>query len=320
MNKYEIKRLAIFEKYSDQLHRLVDLGLYKLDLKFDRTYICPICMEQFSLDDLDTSSANHLTLEDAPPKSLGGKANTLTCKNCNNQSGHKIDFHLLEHLNELGIRNFSPNTGSKVQLLHNGNQVQGTVNVDEKGNITIIHSEKVNNPKNLQGYIKATGKGDVVEIKFPSSRVQVRRFETALLKTAYIMAFEQFGYALILHDSYDIIRQQICNPDDELYPTSFWSQQSSVKKAHEGVYFIKTSGFEGFHAMFVLKNEDSETGYIVYLPVSAKTLKLVVKKLKQQEAGLSLSYESYEADSYFDGETNIKMMVDYLNIRSTKSA
>ncbi|MDD4438113.1 MAG: HNH endonuclease [Tissierellia bacterium] len=40
-------------------------------------------------------------MEDAPPKSLGGKANTLTCKTCNSKCGHEIDFHLTERLLEI---------------------------------------------------------------------------------------------------------------------------------------------------------------------------------------------------------------------------
>lgn len=43
-------------------------------------------------------SENPLTLEDAPPKSLGGKAHVLTCKECNNKAGQKIDYHLTERM------------------------------------------------------------------------------------------------------------------------------------------------------------------------------------------------------------------------------
>src|SRR5450759_5042191 len=72
MSRGATKRLEIFNKYSKQLSSLVKLGLCDLKLEYKKTFICPTCLHQFSEDDLDISKENFLTLEDAPPKSLGG--------------------------------------------------------------------------------------------------------------------------------------------------------------------------------------------------------------------------------------------------------
>jgi len=120
MGKIEHRRQIIFDRYSKQLHNLVSYNLIDYELKYEQTYICPICLNQFSEKDLDTSLENFLTLEDAPPKSLGGKANTLTCKKCNNESGYKIDFHLTQKLHEVGVESFKPKTTSKVSIIHKG--------------------------------------------------------------------------------------------------------------------------------------------------------------------------------------------------------
>ena len=55
-------RQKLFDKFSNQLHRLIELKLYDIDLKFDKTFICPICLKQFSENDLDTTLVNYLTL------------------------------------------------------------------------------------------------------------------------------------------------------------------------------------------------------------------------------------------------------------------
>jgi len=317
MSKQKDKRQILFDLYSNQLKNLNELGLCEIDLIFENTYICPICFKQFSETDLDTSKENFLTLEDAPPKSLGGKANTLTCKKCNNESGHIIDFHLVEKLRELDIHSFLPNTGSKVNLTHKGVKVQGIVKVSEKGIITITHLKKTNNPIYLKEYITKTKKDDITELEFPASRVDFKKFEIALLKTAYILAFEKFGYPLILSKAFDIIRNQLQNPDDHIYPNGFWTTQSVFNKTNKGVHLITTEGFEGFQAIFILETGNNSFGYGVYLPSSEKTLFQVVEKLKEQKAGFILRYESFYESDYLSDISNQKLCADFMKKRNT---
>ena len=315
MSRNDAKRLEIFHKYSKQLNDLRDLGIYNIQLPYEKTYICPICFNHFSEDDLNTSNLNFLTLEDAPPKSLGGKANTLTCKKCNNEAGHQIDVHLIERLKELDVRSFLPNTGSRITITHEGIKVQGTLEVDENGVITITHLDKVNNPVALSDYISKTGVGEIRSIDFPVSRVDAKRLEVALLKTAYILAFEKYGYPLILSKSFDIIRQQLNNPDEDLYPSGFWARDTIFKAENSGVHLITSKGFEGWQAIFVLHTEAAEFGFGVYLPTSAKTLNQVVDRLKVQQAGFELRCESYAKTDYFNDSESQSMLVEFMKKR-----
>lgn len=307
------KRQFLFEKYSKQLSDIVQARLYDIKLAYDQTFICPICLNQFSVEDLDITKPNHLTLEDAPPYSLGGTANTLTCKKCNNESGHKIDFHLVEFLNELQIRNFSPNTEAKVTLEHKGEKVQGLLKIDNEGGITITHLFKNNNPHKLEKYVDQTGRGDYPILFFKASRVEAKKVEVALLKSAYILAFEHYGYALILSHAFDVVRQQILNPDDEIYPNGFWSKQNSYNEQSAGVHFITSKNYEGIMSIFILKtNNGTKDGYGVYLPISIHNYKAVIENLKQLGAGDELSFESYMNTDYFNDAINQKMCVRFL--------
>lgn len=316
MSKEE-KRKRLFEKYSKQLSDVVQAGLYSIELSYDQTFICPICLNQFSVEDLDITKPNHLTLEDAPPYSLGGTANTLTCKKCNNESGHKIDFHLVELLNEQEIRNFSPNTEAKVTVEHKGEKVQGLLKIDDEGVITITHLLKTNNPEKLEKYVDKTGKGDKPILFFKASRVDAKKVEVALLKSAYILAFEHYGYPLILSKAFDVVRQQILNPDDEIYPNGFWSKQSSYTEQSAGVHFINSKNYEGIMSIFVLKTDNgTKDGYGVYLPISIHSYKEVIENLKVLEAGAELGFESYMNTDYFNDATNQKMCVSFLEKRN----
>lgn len=312
------KRKRIFDKYVSQLKSLHDNGLLPENIEYkEGVYICPICLNEFTEDDLKDDSTNMLTLEDAPPKSLGGHANTLTCKTCNSRCGHEIDFHLTERLVELDERAFRPNIKSKARFTHNGLQVQGEINIDSEGKITVLHDKKNNHPEKLETYVKSTGKNDIVDIEFKPSRVDKHRLEVALLKTAYLLAFEQYGYSLILSTPYNIVREQLMRPDLEIYPEGFWTKQSSFKKEHEGVHVITSQGFEGFHAIFSLKTKASENRFGVYLPVSETSTNEVIGKLKEQEAGFGLRMESYMNNDYFGETENMILMTKYLKEKNT---
>lgn len=318
MNKTEAKRKRLFDKYAKQLSEIVQAGLYKIELKFEKTFICPICLNHFSEDDLDINKKNHLTLEDAPPYSLGGKANTLTCKKCNNESGYKIDSHLVKLLNEQEIRNFLPNTEANVILEHKGEKAQGHLKIDENGIMTIHHLLKNNNPKKLEKYVEKTGKGDIPILTFKASRVEIKKVEVALLKSAYILAFQHYGYPLILSKAFDVVRRQISNPDEEIYPNGFWSKQDSYNEESAGVHFISSKKLEGIMSIFILETDNgTKGGYGVYLPVSNNEYEEVIESLKQIEAGDELAFDSYMNIDYFNNKINQKMCTEFMNKRNS---
>ncbi len=291
MGKSEDKRRRIFDKYSYQLYGLQIQGLLPLKhqhLKFEKTYICPVCLNHFSPDDLETHLCNFLTLEDAPQKSLGGKSNTLTCKQCNNTCGREIDFHLVERMFEQDRRKFLPNTKGKIKFILDGKEVHGEFSVDKNGKITVIHSKKNNHPEKSKNFIENTGKGSIVTIEHKPSRVDVNRLEIALLKTAYILAFEKFGYSIILDECFDIVREQLLYPDIKIYPEGFWTKKQIFTKHHEGVHMILTEGYYGLFCIFPLKTPSTTNRFGVYLPLPNGDTKSVVAKLKKLEGGLAL--------------------------------
>lgn len=307
------KRKRIFDKFVGQLKKMKENQILPDFIEYEEgVYICPICLNKFTPSDLNNSSNNMLTLEDAPPKSLGGKANTLTCKSCNNKCGHDIDFHLTERLLEIDARSFLPNSRAKATFSHNGIMVGGMLNVDSEGVITVLHDKKYNHPEKLDNYVSITGNNDVIDIKFEHSRVDMHRLGVALLKTAYILAFEQYGYILILNKSYNIVREQLKNPDLVIYPDGFWTKQRSFKKENEGVFIIESEGFEGFEAIFLLKTESSEYRNGVYLPVDDNMTIQIIEKFKVQEAGFILKLKSLSAFNYFEDIGKMKCLSDYL--------
>src|SRR5690625_8043612 len=62
----------------------------------------------------------YLTLEDMPPKSLGGKPSALTCTSCNNKSGHERDARLSQKLMSIDAKSYIHNSNADTTITFNG--------------------------------------------------------------------------------------------------------------------------------------------------------------------------------------------------------
>jgi len=278
------KRLALFKLYSDNLTLLKGNGLLpNITPKYDRTYICPICLTHFSEEEaMNTDADNFLTFEDVPPVSLGGKANILTCKHCNNTCGHTIDVHLSERMKEWDKHQFLPGTEAKVKIEVDKKVVQAEIIVQEGGIIQVKNSYKNNNPVTLDDYIKSISDSEnpVVNLKFSPTRVNPDRLQIALLKIGYLMTFKKFGYAFLLDSMYDKIRTQLLSPDEKIYPPHFWSN-GDFPLEHGGAPIITEKGLECIAPIFPLIT-NATRAFITIIPLTAKPIEEVIDTLKKR--------------------------------------
>jgi hypothetical protein len=291
------KRLRLFRRYSNHLNLLKENGLLPdVKLKHDRTYICPICLEQYSEEEgLNTQAQNYLTFEDIPPVTLGGRANILTCRRCNNVCGQTIDHHLTNRMREWDAQQFLPGTEANVKIEYQNRTLQGTIIIEEDGTKRMKHSPGRNHPATLNEYIESVSKPEerIVNLKFLPSKVNFDRLQIALLKIGYLMIFEKFGYAFILDPIYDSVRQQILNPDERIYPAQFWSNQDFLIEKI-GVQVVTDRGLECIASVFPLRTHTTRT-FITFLPLPVRPIEGVLETLK----------------SSIDGETRMVGMTTY---------
>jgi hypothetical protein len=282
MTEGEKKRKYIFDRYSENLSFLKINGIIDIDLLFEKTYICPICLNQFSEESLNQSIENPLTLEDAPPKSLGGKANILTCKKCNNTCGHKIDKHLTSRMLELDYHRFLPNTDFTAKFEIDGNIVQGKISIDDNGIMDVYYINKNNNPIKLQDYIeKINNNGTLTNIKIDKKQVNPINLQVALLKSGYLLIFEKYGYSLILNTTYARVREQLLNPQEVIYPLDFWLKAPLTKELF-GVPFIIEKGIESICPIFPLKTKSSERVFLTIIPLYNKPIEDTISSFKKK--------------------------------------
>lgn len=281
----KIKREQLFDLFSKNLNWVKELPEISFVPDFNDGYICPLCFNLFDKDDLNPKAKNPLTLEDVPPKSLGGKVMTLTCKDCNSKSGHKLDNHLLNRLLELDSFSFLPNSNSDVSFHLNDNIVNGKLNFDNDGKLEMHIQTDRSNPKmakdfnrdmftpkevsndffNTFGEINKKVKTPPFTINF-KRKSDEKRAKVALLRIAYLIAFSNLGNAFIINSGLYKIREQIKNPDKDLIPDAFIINYEFPKKL-EGINIItEPKSLRSLLIIFRLETKSKSRQFSVLLP------------------------------------------------------
>lgn len=316
MAQQDGKRVALFTKFTNQLDILSSLKLLPshLDLKYSPTYICPICAKPFGQRDLEQSSPNRLTLEDAPPDSLGGRKIALTCKKCNNTCGYQIDSHLNLGMNELDKKSLLPGSEIDLYFIRDGKKVNGQLTVGDDGLAKAVHMTKQNNPKLLNDYLIGVRVDTVkpsIEIEFKKSKLDQRKLGLALLKTAYVLTFAKFGYTFLMDKGYDRIREQLLHPEKDIYPLNFWTSKP-FEQQHEGVHLLLNDGCEGFFCVFPLVTKLQTRRFGVYIPALGIPIEQALKRLDTGN-GFSLRLDRAEGD--FLGDSHMIREIERWNRR-----
>ena len=235
---------TLFSKYSHNLSLLRELGCIDNDAEF----ICPICLQTFTNKDIDI-----LSMEDAPPESLGGKKICITCKNCNNKCGHNIDNYLFNHINSYERSQMLPDTSGKIALLAHGQEIFGSIKnkINGRATIRVPMTNKGNNPIKAQNFVNSHRYMDTIQIRNVYPEQDSFKAKVAMLKTAYIILFSKYGYAFLLNKSYDIIRSQIQNPNKKIID-NIWVKIGASPLV-DNIYIITEKGCEGFFVQYTLK-------------------------------------------------------------------
>lgn len=286
MNKKITLKQKLYEIYSQNLSWVKEYSNVSFQPDFNNGYICPLCFNLFSSDSLSDSCLNPLTFDHNPPKSLGGKHGMLKCKQCNSKTGYKLDSHLLTRLEELDFLSFKPNSKARTILESDSNRVTADFSFDEKEKITINIDRKNSNPFQVDNFLanksynyKAydpflEGHGFYefgtnwqlnFSMKFQSKSME-RFAEIALLKIAYLYAFQKFGHGFLISSSLYPIREQILNPEKQIIKEPFWIKCDFPEKA-VGLNVIKEpKELQCFLIIFNLSINNSRQQFAIALP------------------------------------------------------
>jgi hypothetical protein len=281
------KKEIIFNLFSQNLEWVKENPSIKFKPDFTNGYICPLCFDVFFKKDLDITSGNYLTLEDIPPKSLGGNPKALTCKKCNNESGKELDVHLLNRLLEIDSNSFLPNSKTAATYEINGFKMNGAFEFDENGKAIISFEPKHSNPKDADNFMNNLfppktlysplfhfNRGFENETRSPTFNIKPnrllkadeRRAEIAVLRIAYLIAFSTLGNGFLINAGLYKVRDQILNPDKSILTKPFWLNYDFPKEM-EGIHIITLpKELRSFLIIFSLKTKSKSRRFSIVLP------------------------------------------------------
>ncbi|MBU2936504.1 MULTISPECIES: HNH endonuclease [Pacificibacter] len=171
-------------------------------------YRCPICCSDYDARAIKKDAAidYRLTLEHAPPASVGGKVVALTCKKCNNELGSKLDSQISAR--EQFFRFIDPNrpdpkpfpgkiTLSEDPTITTNIQISGKI-----GSKINVRAGKNNKPSHLSGTREKIAEIYLSQRSF-NGKISVptydkKRAKLAFLKNAFLCLFAKFGYTYAL--------------------------------------------------------------------------------------------------------------------------
>lgn len=318
------KKKKIFNIYAENFRFIKEHSSLKEN--FDKGFgcFCPICMKYFELNSL-FDKENPLTLEHNPPKKLGGKSNLLTCKTCNSNAGNQLDKELLETLLNNDFNNFKPNSEIKTRL-HNKHITPGSVNaklmIDNEGKLIIDVNRKNNNPEILDNFLisgEHTFKSPLfhdfsetghthrlpITIKMAQNRNE-QKVKTALLKIAYLSAFEKLGHIFLFSENINIIREQIKNPEKEIIKDPCWIDYRFPDDLLGVNVITKPRELRSILVVFDLVTKSDTYRYSICLPGFSDGDEKIYENISKILCRDKNDIENIEVNNYINSKYDIK--------------
>lgn len=197
----------------EQIFNLFSNNLTSLFPVYTDVYACPLCKVLFTKDSI---KSGQLTLEHIIPDALDGKLYVLLCKDCNSLCGSELDIHLVNKIRSLNIIDENHKKPIKVTMNIGDIYARGSLSVSSDKSIQITVNSKLTNPEHENEFYELFKyKNATIELNGNFNYIHDRVL-IALLKIGYLIFFHYFGY-IALHNSYDIIRNQILNPNVDIF-------------------------------------------------------------------------------------------------------
>ena len=192
-------------------------------------YLCPLCLKNWILAEQVNGLSMNLDFspDHYPPKSAGGQFmfSLLTCKTCNSEAGFQYDFSLKRKIQEIAFKKSIPNASipgySKITDVIGS--YPGLFKMDDTGKIEVSlkPNENIHAPF-LDQFIEASKNRLDYHIDFTIKSVEPKLVSKALLKTAYLICFECWGYEFVFSSNAELMRQVLRGEAE--YPIKDMSQ------------------------------------------------------------------------------------------------
>lgn len=292
----------MFDVYHQHLNLLKEL---KMTVRTE-DYICPLCLDGFSKDDI-----NLLSLEDAPQEQLGGKKIAITCKHCNNTCGHTIDFNLINYIDIYERKQFLAGSDRKIKItdLGIGEPINAFLEIrDNNEKVLQIHRNYYKSP-NHRERLSLLVKDKMIMVHDKPTKTDTRKVSAAIIKNAYIILFSKTGYTFLLDDYYNRIRMNIKDPDNNSLLNGLWKPIKETN-CDDGVYLSRNKLFRGFYVIFTVSRIHNYR-FITYIPSPLVDFERAVEAFRELKTDEGLLWKKIGDESLLYNEYEIKSLKEW---------
>ena len=202
-------------------------------------YACPICARA-------TTSVEALTVEDVPPRRVGGKPLILTCEPCNSKGGRLLDVHWGHLLDVESLMRGELSQALTVQLDIGGARTTAELTAEGKifkaagmkaaSNPAAIEAQK----QTLSKLLTPTGMTTAIafNMTLSRSRFKERNARLSILRAGYLVGVAVTGYRFL--PSWRRIRELVFDPsgaDDDLLQLVRFDKSHPLDRRQLGVIF-----------------------------------------------------------------------------------
>lgn len=204
-------------------------------------YICPLCTENYLiLDKNGLRATSEFSHEDFPQKNVSGNSKILTCKTCNNEAGHKFEHELVKEVERRAI-----NYKAKIRIEGVQGHYKGSIEQKQERVFSFDFKEKLKEDAVfLKKWIETPLPDNEFKIQIKTTPVDNNKVAKALLKTAYLFCFRNWGYDFIFSLNAERLRELLqVTGNDPSFLLAFWldGKNHNLNEIPTGLCSLKTS-------------------------------------------------------------------------------
>ena len=172
------------------------------------TYVCPICRKPFTVEALDDG---RLSKEHVPPQSVGGCELLLTCTECNNTAGTKLDAAAKTKEDVRLAMTGGPDRPHRIKATIGGITVNGQLHAKD-GSYSLTIPKHLNRPGTREELQRLGRAG--TSLTAEHERYSELGARISWLRAGYLALVAMEGYKIVLDPAMDIVRTQIRECDE----------------------------------------------------------------------------------------------------------
>lgn len=212
------------KKLKIQYLRILSDNLTRVDKRRKDIFICPTCLDEIDIKDLENISEAHII-----PKSAKGNEKTFLCRKCNSIFGSKQDKWFGEMINlHTESKTFGEIELEGRHFTIGDRKIYGKRFTKEDGALAFLFVRKRNSPQDYEYFSEYCKNHKITfSLEYPIMKEE-NLIKKGYLTAAYLYYFSVFGYSWVLQTHLDSVRKNILNYNSDVTRTYHFIQYDNV--------------------------------------------------------------------------------------------